>query len=73
MVIVIFIGVGELKMMIYIIGKKNYFQKNIFEKNSIFRLKEISLKVTRPPSSIGRYRMLQHTKRTPSIWNKRYG
>ncbi|CAF0744901.1 unnamed protein product [Adineta steineri] len=36
-----------------------------------YRLKEISLKVIRPPSSIARYRMLQHTKRTPSIWNKR--
>ncbi|CAF1619962.1 unnamed protein product [Adineta ricciae] len=36
-----------------------------------YRLKEISLKIIRPPSSIARYRMLQHTKRTPSIWNKR--
>jgi len=36
-----------------------------------YRLKEVSLKVIRPPSTIARYRMLQHTKRTPSIWNKR--
>ncbi|CAF1565025.1 unnamed protein product [Rotaria magnacalcarata] len=36
-----------------------------------YRLKEVSLKVLRPPSSIARYKMLQHKKRTPSIWNKR--
>ncbi|CAF0914004.1 unnamed protein product, partial [Didymodactylos carnosus] len=36
-----------------------------------YRLKEVSLKIIRPPPSIGRYKMLQHTKRTPSIWNKR--
>ncbi|CAF3442465.1 unnamed protein product [Rotaria sp. Silwood1] len=36
-----------------------------------YRLKDASLKVLRPPSSIARYRMLQHTKRTPSVWNKR--
>ncbi len=38
----------------------------------VFRLKEVSLKVIRPPASIARYKMLQHTKRVPSIWNKRY-
>ncbi|CAF3593672.1 unnamed protein product [Rotaria sordida] len=36
-----------------------------------YRLKDVSLKVLRPPSSIARYKMLQHTKRTPSVWNKR--
>jgi hypothetical protein len=30
MVIVIFIGVGELRMMIYIIGKKVLFSKEFF-------------------------------------------
>ncbi|CAF1487011.1 unnamed protein product, partial [Didymodactylos carnosus] len=36
-----------------------------------YRLKAVSLKITRPPSFIGRYRMLQHTKREPTAWNKR--
>jgi beta-1,4-galactosyltransferase 1 len=36
-----------------------------------YRLKEVSLKIIRPPASIARYKMLQHTKRVPSIWNKR--
>jgi hypothetical protein len=71
MVIAIFIGVGERKMMIYIIGK---LIERIFKKIKFFffRLKEVSLKVIRPPPAIGRYRMIQHTKRTPSMWKKRY-
>jgi hypothetical protein len=70
MVIVIFIGVGEQKMMTFIIGKKIFFKKT---RNFIvfIRLKEVSLKLIRPPASIARYKMLQHTKRVPSIWNKR--
>ncbi|CAF1071402.1 unnamed protein product [Adineta steineri] len=36
-----------------------------------YRLKEVSLKIIRPPATIARYKMLQHTKRVPSIWNKR--
>jgi beta-1,4-galactosyltransferase 1 len=36
-----------------------------------YRLKEVSLKLIRPPATIARYKMLQHTKRVPSIWNKR--
>lgn len=58
-------------MMIYIIGKWIYFLCNINLMPDICRLKDASLKVLRPPSTIARYRMLQHTKRTPSVWNKR--
>ncbi|CAF0931090.1 unnamed protein product [Rotaria sordida] len=36
-----------------------------------YRLKELSIKVIRPPATIARYKMLAHTKRVPSIWNKR--
>ncbi|UJR25040.1 hypothetical protein I4U23_006400 [Adineta vaga] len=36
-----------------------------------YRFKEVSIKIIRPPAVIARYRMLQHTKRVPSIWNKR--
>ncbi|CAF0758216.1 unnamed protein product [Rotaria sp. Silwood1] len=36
-----------------------------------YRLKELSIKVIRPPATIARYKMLPHTKRVPSIWNKR--
>lgn len=58
-------------MMIFIIGKKI---ENVDSKQNcrfLSRLKEVSLKVIRPPASIARYKMLQHTKRVPSIWNKR--
>jgi hypothetical protein len=72
MVIVIFIGVGERKMMIFIIGKKSSILNIKKIKILFFRLKEVSLKIIRPPASIARYKMLPHTKRVPSIWNKRY-
>ncbi|CAF0846364.1 unnamed protein product [Adineta ricciae] len=36
-----------------------------------YRFKEVSIKIIRPPASIARYKMLQHTKRVPSVWNKR--
>ncbi|CAF1651326.1 unnamed protein product [Rotaria magnacalcarata] len=36
-----------------------------------YRLKELSIKVIRPPATIARYKMLAHTKRVPSVWNKR--
>ena len=58
-------------MMISTIGKQTPF--SLKESHSEpCRLKEVSLKVIRPPASIARYRMLQHTKRVPSVWNKRY-
>lgn len=57
-------------MTIFIIGKFIIKYSMKFHRFK-FRLKEVSLKVIRPPASIARYKMLQHTKRVPSIWNKR--
>lgn len=51
------------------------YENNILTPNYyslLFSLKELSIKVIRPPSTIARYKMLPHTKRVPSIWNKRY-
>ena len=35
------------------------------------RIMHVGLKITRPPETVARYKMIKHTKRKPADWRKR--